>query len=167
MPARFHLGRQEVNVVAFITSVLVLVALLVPVVLIAKRRPVGTPITWGEAMVAGTYVFFILFWSYGVLPHQFLTWADAELNWRPDRIWFGPGGEVTMPFTGWTLHTPWFPITTSAQVFRDIIATTIYIVLLGVQIWFWAWWQNRGKRVEASAAIEPVTQYGRPLIKRA
>lgn len=153
--------------VAFLSTVLVLILLLVPVVVLAKRRPVGTPITWGEAMAAGVYVFFILFWSYGVLPHQFLTWADSELNWRPDRIWFGPGGSVTFPFTDWVWETPWFPITTSAQVFRDIIVTLIYVGLLGFQIFMWAWWQNRGKRAEATEAIEPVTQFGRPLIKRA
>jgi hypothetical protein len=154
-------------VVAFLSTVLVFILLLVPVVVLAKRRPVGRPITWGEAMAAGVYVFFILFWSYGVLPHQFLTWADSELNWRPDRIWFGPGGSVTVPLTGWVWETPWFPITTSAQVFRDIVVTLIYVGLLGFQIFMWAWWQNRGKRAEVTEAIEPVTQFGRPLIKRA
>ena len=41
-------------------------------------------------MVFATYVFFILFWVYGVVPHQWLTWADSELNWRPDRFIVGP-----------------------------------------------------------------------------
>ena len=111
--------------------------------------------------------FFLLFWIYGVVPHQFLTWADSELSWRPDRIWFGPGGQITMPFTGWSLQTPWFPMVISAQIFRDIIATLIYVVFLGGQIWIWGWWQNRGERAKAQKAIEPVTSYGRPLMKRA
>lgn len=153
--------------VALITSLLVLVAMLLPVFWYAKRRHVGDPVTWGEAMVAGTWVFAILFWAYGVVPHQWLTWADSELNWRPDAVWFGPGGSVTLPIVGWTLDTPWIPITISAQVFRDVIATLIYVVLLGVQIWFWGWWQNRDKRAETAAAVEPTTPYGRPLIKRA
>ena len=159
--------QTEVKVVAFITALLLLVVLTLPVFWYAKRRPVGSPVTWGEAMVAGVYVFAILFWAYGVVPHQFLTWADSELNWRPDRIWFGQDGKVTTPITGWSLSTPWFPIKVSAQVFRDIIVTTLYIVLLGIQIYMWSWWQNRGKRAEAAKAVEPVTPYGRPLIKRA
>ena len=153
--------------VAFIASLLVLVALLLPVFWYAKRRHVGDPFTWGEAAVTGTYVFFILFWAYGVVPHPWLTWADAELNWRPDIAWFGPGGSITMPVLGWSLETPWIPLTITAQAFRDIIATLIYIVLLGVQIWFWVWWQNRDKRAAEQAAVEPTTPYGRPLIKRA
>ena len=114
--------------VAFVATLLISVLLIAPIFPYAKRRPVGTPLTWGEAVVGGTYVFFVMFWIYGVMPHHWLQWADAELNWRPDRIWFGPNGEIAMPITGWSLETPWFPIAVSAQVFRDIIATMIYVV---------------------------------------
>ena len=107
--------------VALISATLVGTLLIIPVFLVARRRPVGTPLTWGEAVVAGVYCFFIMFWIYGVIPHSWLTWADSELNWRPDRIWFGPEGKVVMPITGWSLATPWFPIKVSAQVFRDVI----------------------------------------------
>jgi len=85
-------------VVAFIVSLLLTVAMVAPIFPYAKRRPVGTPLTWGEAMLGATYVFFIIFWIYGVVPHQFLTWADSELNWRPDVVWLGPGGQFTLPF---------------------------------------------------------------------
>jgi len=154
-------------VVAFFTSLLVAILLVAPIFPYAKRRPVGTPITWGEAILAGTYVFFILFWIYGVVPHQFLTWADSELSWRPDRVWLGPNGVMVVPFTGWTLQTPWFPVQVSAQAVRDIVAVGLYVVLLGLQMWMWAWWQKRGQRAEAAATAEPVSTYGRPLMKRA
>lgn len=65
---------------AFLTSLIILALLMAPVFPLAKRRKVGTPLTWGEAMVASAYVFFIMFWIYGVVPHQWLTWADAELQ---------------------------------------------------------------------------------------
>jgi hypothetical protein len=154
-------------VVAFLMSLLLSVVMIAPIFPYAKRRPVGTPLTWGEAMVGAVYIFFVLFWIYGVVPHHWLTWADSELNWRPDRIWLGSGGVMVMPITGWSLETPWFPIQISAQVFRDIIATLIYVVFLGGQIWMWSWWQKRGQRAEAQGAIEPVSSYGRPLMKRA
>ncbi len=153
--------------VAFITSLILMVVLTLPVFWYAKRRHVGDPFTWGEASVAGTYVFFLLFWAYGVVPHQWLTWADTELGWRPDVIWFGPNGSVTVPGVGWVFESSWFPMTLSAEAFRDIIATLIYVVLLGIQIWLWVWWQNRDKRAAEAAAVEPTTPYGRPLIKRA
>jgi hypothetical protein len=72
-----------------------------------------------------------------------------------------------MPIVGWSLETPWIPLVISAQAVRDVIATLIYVVLLGVQIWFWVWWQDRDKRAEAAKAVEPTTPYGRPLVKRA
>lgn len=143
--------------VAFLMSLLVTVILVAPIFPYAKRRPVGTPLTWGEATLAATYIFFVLFWIYGVVPHQWLTWADSELNWRPDTIWFGPTGSMLT----------FFPINVSAQIFRDIIATLIYVAFLGGQMWMWAWWQNRGKRAEAAQALEPTSTYGRPLMKRA
>jgi hypothetical protein len=154
-------------VVAFIVTLLVTVVMVAPIFPYAKRRPVGTPVTWGEAMLAGTYIFFIIFWIYGVVPHQFLTWADSELSWRPDITWFGPGGEVTLPVTGWSLQTPWFPVMVSARAIRDVIAVIIYVAFLGGQMWIWAWWQNRGERANAAKAIEPTSAYGRPLMRRA
>ena len=42
--------------VAFITSLILMVVLMLPVFWYAKRRHVGGPFTWGEATVAGTYV---------------------------------------------------------------------------------------------------------------
>ena len=153
--------------VAFLTSLLLAALMIAPIFPYAKRRPVGTPLTWGEAMLAGVYVFFIIFWIYGVVPHQWLTWADSELGWRPDLIWFGPEGQITLPFTGWSLQTPWFPVMVSARAVRDIVAVVIYVAFLGGQMWIWAWWQNRGKRAAEATAIEPTSTYGRPLVKRA
>ena len=74
---------------------------------------------------------------------------------------------MVFPFTGWTIQTPWIPIQVSAQAVRDVVAVLIYVVFLGLQMWMWAWWQNRGKRAEAAQSVEPVSTYGRPLMKRA
>ena len=62
--------------VAFVTSLLITVLLVAVIFMVGKRRPVGAPLTWGESTVAGTYVFMIMFWVYGVVPHLWLTWAD-------------------------------------------------------------------------------------------
>ena len=104
------------------------VLLIAPIFPYAKRRPVGTPFTWGEAVVGGTYIFFVMFWIYGVMPHHWLTWADAELELATRPHLVRPRtARSSMPITGWSLETPWFPIAVSAQVFRDIIATLIYV----------------------------------------
>ena len=143
--------------VAFVSSILVTIALLGFVPYYAKRRPVGTPLSWGEAMVAGTYAFFLMFWVYGVVPHYFLTWADNELNWRKDNIVFGPF-DVLKPQA---LDGP-FPMTISYQEVRDLIAVGIYVVFLGAQIALWAYWQGRGDRKTSEVVV---SDYGRPLVK--
>jgi len=53
----------------------------------AKRRPVGTPLTWGESMVAATYVFFLMFWVYGVVigvAASIASWVGKKLLHKMD-----------------------------------------------------------------------------------
>ncbi len=143
--------------VAFLMSWLVLVAGIGIVVVIAKRRAPGSPLLWGDAMVAGTAAFFLMFWAYGILPHQWLTLADNEWAWRPDRILYGP----------WDIFKPTsdggaVPVIISYRTLRDIIATVLYIVLLGGQIAMWAWWQGRADKKVADVEV---SDYGRPLVK--
>ena len=149
--------------VAFIASVLVTVILTALVIPVAKRRPVGTPLTWGEAMVASVYAFFLMFWAYGLVPHLWLTWADNELGWRPDNFVVGPGGLLKPQALG-----GWSPITITYQTVRDVLAVLIYVVLLGGQIALWFWWQNRGKRAAAAETSQAsaTSDYGRPLVRK-
>lgn len=150
--------------VALIAAVLiaaVLVGLMFPY---RRRRPVGRFLSWGEAMVASVYVYFLFFWAYAVIPHLWLTWADNELKWRPDKMLFGPG-EILKPQS----MGGWNPITLNYQVLRDIVAVLIYVVALGLNIWLWSVWQNRGKKAAAQAAAAEITEsdYGRPLVRKA
>ena len=142
--------------VAFALSIVVTVALVGAILAYAKRRPVGTPVTWGEAMFGSMIVFFAMFWVYGVVPHQWLTWADNELNWRTDKLFVGPGGILRAQAQGGS-----FPFTITYVVTRDIIASGIYVVGVGAQVWLWMVWQNRGKAAEA---VE-LSSFGRPLVR--
>lgn len=150
--------------VAFVASLLLTFALLALVRPAARRRPPGTPLTWGEAMVAATFAFFLMFWVYGMVPHLWLTWADNELTWRPDNL--------TFEYWGWLGFLKpqemggWFPFTINMQHVRDLIAVLIYGVFLGGNIYIWAWWNDRSKRAEAAKELE-TSDYGRPLVKRA
>lgn len=148
--------------VAFVTALIILVALSALVVPMAKRRPVGTPLTWGESMVASVYAFFLMFWAYGVIPHLWLTWADNELQWRPDKILYGPGSILQPQALGGN-----FPMTISYQTLRDFLAVGIYVVFLAAQIALWAYWQNRGKRAAAASSTAVVeSEFGRPLVRK-
>lgn len=141
--------------VAFLASLLATIALSAGVMAYGKRRPVGASLTWGEAMAASALVFLIIFLLYGVVPHQWLSYADNDLGWRKDKILTGPAS-----VTNKSINVD-FPITFSYEAIRDAIAVGIYVVGLGVQIALFAKWQNRGKvkpkEIETSA-------FGRPLM---
>jgi hypothetical protein len=142
-----------------IFSIIITVVLTVAIVPIAKRRPPGKPLSWGEAMFAAAYIFMVFFMAYGVVPHQWLNHADNNLRWRKDAVLFGP----------WDILKPQafggkFPFTISYQEVRDVIAVVIHVIFLGLQIWMWAWWQKRGK-AKPSTEIATST-YGRPLVRK-
>jgi hypothetical protein len=119
------------------------------VLLYGKRRPVGAPLSWGEAMVAAMVAMFLFFWWYGVIPHQWLTYAEGELGWRPDKLLVRPTGNV--------------PITISYKTLADIVAVLIYGIGLSLHIGIWAVWNDRGK---AKPKEIPASRYGRPLVRK-
>jgi hypothetical protein len=80
-----------------------------------------------------------------VVPHQWLSWADNELNWRADEFF---------------LET--YAIDVTKQAVRDIVVTGIYGALLGAHVFMWIWWQKRGT---AKAPEVKPSPYGRPLLK--
>lgn len=140
--------------VAFISSLIVTILLVGGIVAYGRKRPVDAYLTWGDAMLSASYVFFLLFWVYGVVPHQLITWADGELNWRPDRLIAGPG----------ELITEYVPVDISYQTLRDLLVVALYGVAIGGNIWLWAWWQKRGQKAEQAPELES-SDYGRPLVK--
>jgi len=148
-------------VVAFVGSVIISILLLVPFFWYVKRRPVGSTLSWGEAMAAATYVFFGLFWVYGVVPHQWLTYAESELGMRPDAYIAGPSS------TGGFAQD--LPFNVSKETISHLVAVLIYGVYLGAHVALWAVWQGRGDKAERrrKAIEEKTTAYGRPLVRKA
>ncbi|MDH5237094.1 MAG: hypothetical protein OEW85_05685 [Acidimicrobiia bacterium] len=144
--------------VAFVASLLGTLAMIGVFWWYKARRPEGAVFTWGEAMLGSAYVFFGLFLAYGVLPNQWLLWADNDLAWRPDKTLYGPADILQPTAEGGNL-----PLTIHYQTLRDLIAVGIYVVMLGANIWLWSAWQNRYKN--KGTTVEPVSEYGRPLVK--
>src|SRR5687767_2366951 len=108
-----------------------------------NRRSVDQKGTWGEAMVGAVYVFGTLFWIFGVVPHQFILWADSELGWTVDRFLVGPGAVLeNLPFV-----IPY-------SALRDIMVVNIHVVYVIAWVKVWAAWQNRGK---AEPVVETTT----------
>jgi hypothetical protein len=145
---------------AFIASLIATVIMTVAIIPYAKRRPLGTPFSWGEAMLGSTYAFLVMFFAYGIVPHQWLVHVQNELGWRKDKPFFGPWGVFRSQASG-----GWFPFDLNYEQVGDIVATLIYVVFLGLQIWVWGFWQKRGK--SAASTEVAVSTYGRPLVKKA
>ncbi|HVM03625.1 MAG TPA: hypothetical protein VM242_00485 [Acidimicrobiales bacterium] len=149
--------------VAFLASVIVTLIQIAIIVVVAKRRAPGTPMTWGEGYLAATFVFAWMLMVYGIVPNQWLAWADNELGWRSDSI------GVPTPFGRlWPDGVTFFGrgrLEITAQVIRDLIATLIYIVAFVGQIVGWLWWQKRGKKTAPPPAIE-TSAFGRPLVRK-
>ncbi len=139
--------------VAFVASVVVAFLGMGAVVAYGRRRPVGAPLTWGEAIAASTFSFFLLFWAYGVVPHQWLTYAGNELAWRSDKPLLGPGDVLATAL----------PFDMNYEVLSHFIVSGIYVFFVVAHAALWAVWQGRGK--QKPLEIETST-YGRPLVRK-
>ena len=146
--------------VALVTSILATIAMTVGILWYAGKRPVGTPVTWGEAVLGACYVFFLAFLAYGIVPHQWLTLAENELSWRADRIVYGPGNIVQPASQG-----GWFPFDITYRTISDSIAAVFYLIFFGGQIVLWLVWQGRGDKAAKRTDVVTST-YGRPLVKQ-
>ena len=154
----------------FFVALLAFIAGIAVVFIVGRRRPPGMPLTWGEAMIGATFVFGVLLLGYGVVPNEWMKWADNGLLWRPDRIWFAVSTKWPVIFTGNNAAVEAAAgrgrVVVSFQALRDIIAATIYIVLLVAQVWMWITFQKRGRK-PATAEVARTSTFGRPVVKRA
>lgn len=155
--------------IPFIASLVITGLMVAVVVLVARRRPPRAPMTWGEAFLAGTFMFALMLMFYGVVPNQWLGWADNGLTWRSDKIGIptGPfplGGKDHLLFPqGIPLPNGHFVVT--AQVVRDVVVTGIYAFFLVAQALGWLWWQRRGRQPTPTAQLE-TSAFGRPLLRK-
>lgn len=145
---------------AFLTSLFVTLALTLAVVPYGKRRKVGKPLGWGEAMFGAIYVFGTMFLAYGVVPHQWLVHVQNELGWRADKVVNGPWDVLKPKSRGGS-----FPFDINYLQIGDILVLAIYGVMVGLQIYMWSWWQKRGTK--KSTEVAATSTFGRPLVRKA
>jgi hypothetical protein len=146
---------------AFLFSFIVTTALALLAVPYAKRRPAGTPFTWGEAMVASVWTFGLMFLAFGVVPHQWIDHADKDLGWNKTKILYGPFDILKPKALGGN-----FPMTLQYEAIRDVIVVVIHLWFFGLIIYLWMMWQNRGKKAAAKSAEIATSAFGRPLVKK-
>lgn len=145
---------------AFLVSFVASIAMTLAVIPYGKRRPIGGPTSWGEAMIGATYAFFVMFLAFGVVPHQWIDHADKELGWSRDKLIYGPGGILKPQSVG-----GWNPITLQYEAVRDTVVVILHVIYFALLIWIWVWWQNRGK--PKPTAELATSSFGRPLVRKA
>ena len=149
--------------VALVVSIIFTLVLSYGALAYISRRPTDRKTTWGEAIVGATYVSFVAFIAYGIVPHQWLTLAENEWAFRADRILSGKYDIIRPRSIG-----GWFPVDITYRTISDIMATNFYIVFVAMQLRMWKQYQTRGETADAKAkaALTRTSSFGRPLIKQ-
>jgi hypothetical protein len=185
-----------VGVTAFYTAVIVTILYTLGLYWWGKRRPVGKPMSWGEAFLAAAVVFGWFVLIYGLLPNAWLEWCDGALKWRADKIGI-PLGDLHYWRVGAFHHTVFtlrllrnnrryfwiFPVNKGLLfpggltfMGRGKIAITasdcrdigaVLIYGIMVGVQFKAWsWWQKRDRVKAATPELPTSAYGRPLVRK-
>jgi hypothetical protein len=121
-----------------------------------KRRPVDRQTSWGEAMLGSAFVFMLLLMVFGVVPDRWVRLTDNEWGWSVEKMLFTEGqfidgNPITFP-----------PMRMDLKKVSDIVVVIQHIVaLVGLPL-LWLWWQKRDQK---KAVAEPVSDFGRPLVK--
>jgi uncharacterized membrane protein HdeD (DUF308 family) len=133
--------------------------------MIASRKPRDPEqdATWAECFAGAVGVFALMAIGYAIVPHEFLTFANADLEWGDSSKFVFQSGHEILGF----LPVDW-PFNFDYPALRDIAVTLIYVVLLGLNLKLWVMWQNRHKVTGATDEGAPRrSRFGRPLRKSA
>ena len=141
---------------ALVTSIVITALMIAGVIEYGKRRPVDRQTSWGEAMLGSAFVFMLLLMVFGVVPDRWVRLTDNEWGWSVERMLFTEGqfidgNPITFP-----------PMRMDLKKVSDIVVVIQHIVaLVGLPL-LWLWWQKRDQK---KAVAEPVSDFGRPLVK--
>jgi hypothetical protein len=112
--------------------------------------------TWARATVAALIAWVALVFFFGMVPSEWLSYAQTDLDWSSQRV------AVSIPpflVLGNTVELSWAMI-------KDSISMGYHIVMLGVSAVFALQVQKiKDGRPAGAAPVEKKSPYGRPLVK--
>ena len=130
--------------------------------MLASRKPrdPNQPATWSECIAGAVGVFALMTLGYAIIPHEWLTFANAKLNWGDSSKFVFQSNEKILGFIPVN-----YPFSLNYPAVRDIVVTVIYVVVLGLNIFMFSKWQKRNEVPAAPAEGEPEkrSRFGRPL----
>jgi hypothetical protein len=137
---------------------LLVIGLIIVAVLMRRPKP-DRSATWAECMAGAVGLFGMMTLAYAIIPHEWITFADKYLQWSTTKFVVHSGQEVLF-FK--------FPFDINMKAISDIIATGIYVVMVGLNLFLIVAWQKRGQEKDEPAETAPKTsRFGRPLRRRA
>lgn len=113
------------------------------------------PMTWARASLGGTLFVGVMMIFFGVIPNEMLTLAQSELEWSSQNIaftlptWLTLGNEIAISYA--TVKD----MLVQGWIITALIGTAVAMVV----------WQDRQKKKAEGPPPEPVSAYGRPLVK--
>jgi len=109
------------------------IGLVAAALVIRTPKRSNEPATWAQTMLGAMFVWFMFALGYGVIPHEWLTFGNSYLNFDSSSFLIHRGQ--------WAHNLPPFDITRDKVV--DSVAAVIYVIVLGLNIAFFAAWQKR------------------------
>jgi len=152
---------------AIIVDLVLLILVAHGLLLVASRqpKPADHTATWVECFLGAVGTFALMTLAYGVIPHEWLTFANSYMKMGDNSHFFLQRGQwIETDWFGQGIHVP--PFNIDMPAIRDIIVTGIYIAMLSLNIFLFAAWQKRNVVVEAPAPdTTPAkrSRFGRPL----
>lgn len=111
--------------------------------------------TWARASIGAFLFTGLMIILYGVIPNEFLTITQSQLDWSSLKEW------VTIP----SVLTMGNDISISAAAIKDMIGQGyILTVTAAIAVTMWKW-QERSRRLATETPPPQVSKYGRPLTK--
>jgi hypothetical protein len=119
-----------------IWTTLLFIAMLTPVVIAVRRPKLKQKATWAQAMGGAIFVWALMILAYGSIPHEWLQYASSYHKWDESHFLVRSGQELFGPF-----H--WLNLSVDKRAIADAVASVIYLVMLGMNIYLFAAWQKR------------------------
>jgi len=129
--------------------------------MVASRKPrdAEEPATWAECIAGAVAVFALMTLGYAIVPHEWLTFANAQLEWGEGSKFVFTSSQDILGFI--PIH---YPFSLDYPAVRDIVVTMIYVVVLGLNVFMFSKWQKRNEvPTEVEGEPEKKSRFGRPL----
>lgn len=113
------------------------------------------PMTWARATVAAFIAWIALVFFFGVVPSEWLNYAQTDLDWSSQRV------ALSIPpflMLGNEVDISW-------AVVKDLISANYHVVMLVVAAILALQIQKMREGRPAEAKVEKVSPYGRPLVR--